>query len=133
MSGLEIASSREYHSASFRWPAASSSTGEPDRTIIDFDPIVHILRASISGRLLPPFEVTSAKADITSWSVHCENRVVAVVATPLGNALQPIWDRLETSGIGLTDSVGGGPPPPTANYGILNDVVVTPYKTVVVS
>ena len=56
-----------------------------------------------------------------------------MVATPLGNVLRPIWDQLQTSGTGPTDPVGGGPPPPIVNYGMLNDVVVTPYKTAVVS
>jgi hypothetical protein len=133
--GLENVSGRGYYSASFKWPPASSglSASEPDGAIIDFGPIVHTLRASINGRWLPPLDVTSAKADISSWIVHGENRVEAVVATPLGNVLRPIWNQLETSGTGPTDPAGGGPPPPIANYGILNDVVVTPCSTVVVS
>ena len=133
--GLENVSGRGYYSASFQWPAAllASSTSKPDGAIIDFGSVVHTLRASINGRLLPPLDVTSAKTDISQWLVQGENKVEAVVATPLGNVLRPIWDQLQTSGTGPTDPVGGGPPPPIVNYGMLNDVVVTPYKTAVVS
>jgi hypothetical protein len=132
ISGLQNVSGRGYYSASFQWPP-SASAARASGAIIDFGPIVHTLRASINGNMLPPLDVTSAKADISQWLVQGENKVEAVVATKLGNVLRPIWDQLQTSGTGPSSPEAGGPPPPIAHYGILQDVVVTPYKSVVVS
>lgn len=136
ISGLQNVSGRGYYSASFQWPPTSSSragTVKLDGAIIDFGPIVHTLRASINGNLLPPLDVTSAKIDIGPWLLQGKNIVEVAVATPLGNVLRPIWDQLQTSATGPTDPVGGGPPPPILDYGMLKDVVITPYKSVTAS
>ncbi|KAL1835062.1 hypothetical protein VTK73DRAFT_6341 [Phialemonium thermophilum] len=57
--------------------------------------------------------------------------IEAVVATPLGNVVRTVWDRLETSGTKADDPVAGGGPPGVADYGLLANVTVTPYRTVV--
>lgn len=131
--GLQNVSGRGYYSASFPWPPCRGSGAQPDGAVIDFGPVVHTLRASVNGRPLPPLDVTGARADITPFLRDGINTVEAVVATPLGNVLRPIWDKLETSGTGTTDLVAGWPPAAPADYGILKDVVVTPYRSVVIS
>jgi hypothetical protein len=135
ISGLQNVSGRGYYSASFQWPPMESSgmnSGSPDGAIVDFGFIVHTLRVSINGHLLPPLDVTVAKTDISHLLVNGTNKVEAVVATPLGNILRTIWDQLQTSGESAADPSGGGPAPPVANYGLLQDVIVTPYQIFIV-
>ena len=48
-----------------------------------------------------------------------------VVATPLGNALIPVWGELLTSG--RAPDMG---PPPVREYGLVSDVTVVPYVEV---
>lgn len=135
ISGLQNVSGRGYYSANFEWPPKGSldmSSGGPDGAIIDFGFIVHTLRVFINGHLLAPLDVTSPKTDITSLLVRGTNKVEAVAATPLGNILRTIWDQLQTSGEAATDPSGGGPAPPIVNYGLLKDVVLTPYQTFIV-
>jgi hypothetical protein len=134
--GLQNVSGRGYYSAFFTWPPTTSSglnASELDGAIINFGSVVHTLRASINGNALPPLDVTAAKTDISQWLVNGQNLIEAVVSTPLGNVLNPIWDQLQTSGTGPTSTEAGGPPPPVANYGLLDTVTVMPYEGVVVS
>jgi hypothetical protein len=131
--GVQNVSGRGYYSASFQWPPPSDYIAPATGAIIDFGPVVHTLQATINGHPLPPLDVTAAKADIGALLVPGKNVVEAVVSTPLGNVLRPIWDQLQTSGTGPTDPEAGGPPPPAGNYGLVREVVVTPYREVVVA
>lgn len=131
ITGLQSVSGRGYYSTTFTWPPRSNYTSMafkgPLGAIIDFGSVVHTLQVSINGKLLPPLDVTDAKADISNYLVRGKNRVEAVVATPLGNVLRPIWTTLKTSGTGPSDPVAGGPPPPVADYGLIEPAVITPY------
>ena len=129
--GLQNVSGRGYYSSSFHWPPCRGSA-KPDGAVIDFGTIVHTLRVSVNGHVLPPLDVTAAKADISQWLVRGQNKVEAIVATPLGNVLRPIWAQLQTSGTWATDPTAGGAPPLVADYGLLQDVVITPYTNVVI-
>ncbi|KAH8812100.1 hypothetical protein F5884DRAFT_302871 [Xylogone sp. PMI_703] len=130
ISGLENVSGRGFYNSTFEWPPA----GYPATSgaIINFGPVVHTLRVFINGKQILPLDVTHAQADISDNLVKGTNMVEAVVATPLGNVLRPIWNSLLTSGTGPTDPVAGGPPPPWADYGLIQDVVLTPYIGVIV-
>jgi hypothetical protein len=129
---LQNVSGRGYYSTIFTWPPPfSNSTPAPDGAFISFGPVYHTLRASINGHSLPPLDVTDALANIGPYLVKGVNKVEAVVATPLGNVLRPIWFQLMSSGES-PGSADAGPgkgfvAPPEGAYGLIADVVVTPY------
>ncbi len=95
--------------------------------------MVHTLQVSINGKVIPTLDVTDATGDITPFLVAGTNTVEAVVSTPLGNVLQPIWETLLVSGTPPT-GVFGSPTAPsgTTDYGLLYPVVITPYDIVAV-
>ncbi|KAI1609048.1 hypothetical protein EDD36DRAFT_499381 [Exophiala viscosa] len=131
--GLQNVSGRGYYNASFVWPLASTGNGPtPDGAVIDFGFVVHTLRAWVNGMLLPPLDVTRPRADIGDLLVQGVNTVEALVATPLGNVMRPIWDELQTSGTGPASPGAGGVPPPVVDYGLIADVRVVPYVEIVV-
>ncbi|KAL5434257.1 hypothetical protein PMIN07_009197 [Paraphaeosphaeria minitans] len=137
--GLQNVSGRGYYSTTFVWPpntpASAGPGSSPKGAFIDFGPVYHTLRASLNGRPLPPLDVAAARADIADYLVEGVNRVDAVVATPLGNVLRPIWTFLESSGEGPgSPDAGlehGFMPPPQGRYG-LGAVRLVPYMEVVV-
>jgi hypothetical protein len=105
-----------------------------DGAFIDFGFVYHTLQASINGKRLPPLDVTHATTDIKEYLVNGVNKIEAVVATPLGNILRPIWSQLMSSGEG-PGSADAGPskgfvPPPVGSYGLVGEVVVRPYSEV---
>ena len=120
--GLQNVSGRGYYSTSF-----NLNPDPQGGAIIDFGAVVHTIRVSINGHVLPPLDTTWARADITPYLVKGENKVEAVVATTLVNRLIPIWTSLRASGVGPL--LG---PPTSQDYGLLFDVVITPYKSTVV-
>ncbi|KAH8897356.1 secreted protein [Thozetella sp. PMI_491] len=125
--GLQHVSGLGYYETSFQWPPTNDSSG----AIISFGRVVHTLSVSINGHVLPALDVIDASRDITQYLVQGENKVEAIVSTTLANVLSPIWDDLRSSGsppMGLF----GAPTQPsgTADYGLLDPVVVTPYNSV---
>ena len=131
--GLQNVSGRGYYSTTFNWPPISNdnNSAAEDGAFIDFGFIYHTLRAYVNGRQLPPLDVTEARADIKEYLVSGTNTVEAVVATPLGNVLRPIWWQLMSSGEG-PGSADAGPDhgfvePPQGKYGLQAEVVVYPY------
>jgi hypothetical protein len=128
-SSLTDISGRGYYSTSFQWPPTESSTGieyDVDGAYIDLDAIYHTVRVFINGNALPPLDVTWARADISAYLVSGTNSVDVVVSTPLGNALNPIWNSVETSGR-LANTVSADPPA-IAGYGLLFPVQIIPYR-----
>ncbi|OCL07765.1 hypothetical protein AOQ84DRAFT_408338 [Glonium stellatum] len=123
ISGLQNVSGRGYYSTTFTWLA--NNVANVSGAIIDFGAIVHSIRVSINGHVLPPLDVTWARADISNYLVQGNNTVEAVVATTLINRLRPMWAELETSAIKVE-----GPAPKAQDYGLLFDVTVTPYKSI---
>lgn len=128
IAGLQNVSGRGYYSTTFNWPPSSIET--QDGAILDFGWVYHTLEVSLNGHLLPPLDVTSPKVDIKQWLVAGENKLEAVVATPLGNALVPIWYKLLTSGEGPGSPDASTVPPPVGDYGLQANVTVTPYREV---
>lgn len=118
--GLQNVSGRGYYKTSFEWDEGSAAGA-----IIDFGPIVHTIRVNINGHTVPPLDTTAARADISKYLKHGENVVEAAVATTLVNVLSPIWFDLESSAIFATNGPLG-----LQDYGLLYDVVVTPYTAV---
>ncbi|KAL1595935.1 hypothetical protein SLS60_009625 [Paraconiothyrium brasiliense] len=130
--GLQNVSGRGYYSSTFTWPSASNKTA--DGAYIDFGFVHHTLRAYVNGRQLPPLDVTQAQADIKEYLIDGVNTVEAVVATPLGNVLRPIWSQLQSSGEG-PGSPDAGPshgfvPPPHGRYGLQSEVRIIPFAPV---
>lgn len=133
--GLQNVSGRGYYNASFVWPLPTTGEGQPagaDGAIIDFGFVVHTLRAWINGKALQPLDVTKPQADVKGFLVEGVNTVEALVATPLGNVLRPIWFELQTSGTGPASPGAGGVPPPVVDYGLIADVRLMPYVEVAV-
>jgi hypothetical protein len=64
------------------------------------------------------------------WAVPVQviNEIEAVVSTPLGNILRPIWNYLMTSG--TAPAAAGAAAPAQAQYGLRDGVRVIPYAEV---
>jgi hypothetical protein len=120
---LTYVSGRGYYSTQFSWPP---SHAELYGAFIDLGPIFHTARLTINGHHVPPLDVTHARADITQLLVYGSNHVDIVVSTPLGNALNPIWGSLETTG--RTAASANANPPSIAEYGLVFDVRIEPYR-----
>ncbi|KAH8674181.1 secreted protein [Xylariales sp. PMI_506] len=128
--GLQHTSGRGYYSVNFDWPPTDDSSG----ALISFGPVVHTLNVTVNGQSVPPLDVTDATADITAYLVQGQNTLEAVVSTPLGNGMAPIWDSLVTSGSPPEGLFGSNTQPSgDADYGLLYPVIVTPYHSVKVS
>lgn len=119
-SSLQNVSGRGYYSTSFTWPPSSPASG----AFIDLGAIVHSVRVWVNGHVLPPLDVTAAKADIGKFLVEGINEVEVVVASPLGNALRAVWDELLASGQAPAAAVPG-----VAEYGLVGDVRIVPYMS----
>lgn len=126
---LQNVSGRGYYSTFFNWPLPSHKT-LADGAILDFGWVYHTLKVSLNGHQLPPLDVTRPRVDIKQWLQAGENKLEAVVATPLGNVLIPIWYRLLTSGEGPGSPDASTVPPPVGQYGLQADVTVVPYHEV---
>lgn len=123
-------SGRGYYSTSFQWPpaqAAGTIWHVVDGAYIDLGAIIHTAHVSINGNRLPPLDVTWARADISKYLVTGSNLVEIVVSTPLGNALNLIWDSIESSG--KTAESQTADPPAIAAYGLVFPVQIIPYRS----
>ncbi|ORY00972.1 hypothetical protein BCR34DRAFT_102101 [Clohesyomyces aquaticus] len=133
--GLQNVSGRGHYSTTFTYSRNSNKMSTPlSGAFISFPPVYHTLQASVNGKRLPPLDVTDPRADIKEYLVEGVNTVEAVVATPLGNVLRPIWSQLRSSGEG-PGSLDAGPskgfvPPPQGRYGMVGEVWVWPYVEV---
>ena len=135
--GLQNVSGRGYYSASFVWPptpppSPSDHHPTPERKVLlDFGSIPNTLTATLNSLPLPPLDPTRPRIlDINPWLVQdgqFPNRLEAVIGTPLGNALLPIFDRLETSGEGPASEDATTVPPPVGRYGLVSPVMVGGY------
>jgi hypothetical protein len=121
IAGLQNVSGRGYYSTSF-----NLNHDNFGGAIIDFGAIVHTIRVTINGNPIRTVDTTWARADIGPYLVQGENTIEAVVSTTLANQLIPIWALLRSSGAAPTSGA-----PAAQDYGLLFDVVVTPYKSTV--
>jgi hypothetical protein len=127
---LATVSGRGYYFTSFQWPPTTASPLDPKYTVsgafINLGAIVHTARVTINGQALAPLDVTSATADISPYLIVGTNQVEVVVSTPLGNALRPIWNVIETAGVPASSFSGT-----TLNvedYGLVFPVSIVPYR-----
>lgn len=123
---LRNVSGRGYYSTAFAWPPAGGSSKSCAGALLDLGAIVHTARASVNGHALPALDVTHAVADIGSLLRKGKNTVEIVVSTPLGNALRPLWNQVQTSGK-TPPGLNGIDAPLEADYGLVMPVVVRPY------
>lgn len=114
-------SGRGFYNTTFTWPPAESSEAEKG-ALLDLGAVINTARVWVNGHRLPPLDPTHAVADVTGFLTEGENEVLVVVATTLGNAVRPHWDRLRSSG-----TLALGPLPPVQEYGLLSDVIVRFY------
>ncbi|KAK3641571.1 hypothetical protein LTR56_011172 [Elasticomyces elasticus] len=126
--GLQNVSGRGYYSTTFDWPPNTTASG----AILDFGWVYHTLRATLNGHPLPPLDVTAPRIDVGAWLVPGVNELEAVVATPLGNVLIPIWYQLQTSGEGPGSADASTVPPPVGQYGLQAEVMLTSYREEIV-
>lgn len=126
--GLQNVSGRGYYSASFDWAPSPSFSKEANSAILDFGWVYDTLQASLNGHRLPPLDVTNPKINVKHWLVEGPNTLEAVVGTPLGNAMIPIWYQLYTSGEGPASDDASTVPPPVGQYGLQTDVTVTWFE-----
>ncbi|KAF2177633.1 hypothetical protein K469DRAFT_644095 [Zopfia rhizophila CBS 207.26] len=137
--GLQNVSGRGYYSTTFNWPPPTSSNTSNTSlsgAFLDFGFVYHTLEVRLNGHRLPPLDVTDAKADVKEYLVEGVNMVEAVVSTPLGNVMRPIWWQLMSSGES-PGSPDAGPSkgfvePPQGAYGLKGQVWVRPYYEVLV-
>lgn len=120
---LTYVSGRGYYSTQFSWPPSHAGIYG---AFIDLGPILHTARLIINGNDVHPLDVTHALADITEFLVYGSNHVDIIVSTSLGNALNLIWDSLETTG--RTAASVSANPPSIAEYGLVFDVRIEPYR-----
>lgn len=120
---LSTTSGRGYYGTSFTWRPTGIS--KVSGAFIDLGPIVHTVRVYVNGHQLPALDVTAAKADIGPYLVKGENKIGVVVSTPLGNYLGSIWISL----VNIGRSNEAPLPSQVEEYGFVQDVVVTPYRT----
>ena len=102
----------------------------PDGAFLDLGVIVHTVRVSVNGYILPALDVVCARADISSYLRNGVNSVEVVVSTPLGNALSANWGAIESSGKFAQSQIEA---PLVAAYGLVGNVTVIPYELVSVS
>ena len=127
---LTNVSGRGYYTTTLLWPPAGK--GNVAGAIIDLGSIVHFARVYVNGALVPPLDPVLARADIGAYLKKGTNKVEIVVATTLINVISPFWDEQRTSGGGPTFyGIGYLGPSPIQDYGLIYQVVVKPYKTVV--
>lgn len=124
---LRNVSGRGYYSASFDW-SGSGFRVQFSGALLDLGAIVHTARARINGHQLPPLDVTRAVVDVGGFLRNGTNEVEILVSTPLGNALRPVWDEIQTSAK-TPPGLSGVDAPLEADYGLVLPVVVRPYCT----
>lgn len=82
--GLQNVSGVGVYSSSFYVGSPPSDYG----TTISFGPVLNTLRAWINGHLLPPLDITDARADISAYVVQGHNVVKVEVTSNLFNAVK---------------------------------------------
>lgn len=121
---LRNASGRGFYRTTFSWPPAD---GRADGAVLDLGSVINTARAWVNGQQLPPLDPTHAQSDISKFLKKGDNEVLIVVATTLGNALRPYWDVLRSS-----STTANGPLPIVQDYGLVSDVLVKPYRSVII-
>lgn len=119
-----------YYHTTFTWPPINDND-TPSGAFIDLGAIVHTASLSINGHTLPPLDPSWAKVDIGPYLVSGQNMVDVVVSTPLGNGLRSIWGELVANGKPATANVPL--PPSIAEYGLIQDVSLIPYRRDIIS
>ncbi|OJI95758.1 hypothetical protein ASPVEDRAFT_57912 [Aspergillus versicolor CBS 583.65] len=128
---LRNASGRGFYSTTFQWGSGEDGddrTTQSSGAYLELPPISHTVQIFLNSRLLPAVDIYRPIVDITAYLVHGRNKLEVIVATPLGNALRPVWKRLVTGGHFLAEGTENiAPVPVEAEYGLLGEVVVVPF------
>ncbi|KAL3461690.1 hypothetical protein BJX64DRAFT_300077 [Aspergillus heterothallicus] len=122
---LSATSGRGFYTTSFTWdPTSRKSSG----AYLELPPISHTVQVRINTRPLGPINIYRPRIDITPYLVNGKNTIEITIATPLGNALRPIWKKLVTGGHFYAEgSENIAPVPIQAEYGLVGEVRVVPF------
>jgi hypothetical protein len=122
---LIATSGRGFYTTSFTWnPTSRKSSG----AYLDLPPISHTVQVRINAQAVGPINIYRPRIDITPYLVNGKNTIEIIIATPLGNALRPIWKKLVTGGHFYAEgSENIAPVPVQAEYGLVGDVRVVPF------
>ncbi|KAJ0416913.1 hypothetical protein BJY00DRAFT_325925 [Aspergillus carlsbadensis] len=127
---LEATSGRGFYSTSFTWDAAAAGRkgSKGSGAYLELPPISHTVQVQINSHQLPPMNIYRPNIDITPYLVGGKNTVEIIIATPLGNALRPIWKKLVTGGHFYGEGTENiAPVPVQAEYGLVGEVRVVPF------
>jgi len=95
--------------------------------------VLHTLRARLNGAPLPPIDLQRPVVDVSQFLRDGPNVLEVVVPTRLWNYLRSVFGELQDAGapILLLEITGGEVPPPV-DEGLVGEVRVVPYRSVVV-
>ncbi|KAL4985144.1 hypothetical protein BDW68DRAFT_199006 [Aspergillus falconensis] len=123
---LDATSGRGFYRTSFTW--GSATRRRSDGAYLELPPISHTVQVSINSHVVGPLSIYRPSIDITPYLVDGKNNVEIVIATPLGNALRPIWKKLVTGGHFYNEGTENiAPVPVQAEYGLVGDVRIVPF------
>ena len=118
-----------YYTASFAWPPTGGASG----ATIAFPAVLHTLRARLNGAALPPLDLLRPAVDVSALLRDGPNVLEVVVPTRLWNYVRSVFGELQDAGspMALLEITGGVLPPPV-DEGLVGEVLVVPYRSVVV-
>ncbi|KAL3495077.1 hypothetical protein BJX62DRAFT_246400 [Aspergillus germanicus] len=123
---LSATSGRGFYTTSFTWDTATRKRS--DGAYLELPPISHTVAVSINAHPVGPINIYRPRIDITPYLVNGKNKIEITIATPLGNALRPIWKKLVTGGHFYAEgSENIAPVPVQAEYGLVGEVRVVPF------
>ncbi|KAL2811590.1 hypothetical protein BJX63DRAFT_433266 [Aspergillus granulosus] len=128
---LRNTSGRGFYSTTFTWDTKNAAPRGGYRSggaYLELPPISHTVQLFLNSHLLPPVNIYRPVVDITPYLVHGQNALEIIIATPLGNALRPVWKKLVTGGHFYGEATENiAPVPVYAEYGLVGEVSIIPF------
>jgi hypothetical protein len=90
----------------------------------------HGLVGILNGKPLPNFDITIPRVDISDL-VQGNNSLLLKTGSTLWNVVIPYWSKIKTAGAGPARTLSVLPKP--QHYRIIGNVVIMPYRLVVVT
>lgn len=122
--GLANASGIGYYTTSITWPPQS---GSADGAYMILPKILHACRLYVNGQLLPPFDYSAPKADLSEYLKAGENEIQVIVPTVMWNYLRSIFGQIRVSDSPPLLTAMGDKMPGLSDNGLIGTVQVVPY------